>query len=557
MTNPNTDDSKVTVLESDSVNTTEKLEPVNVSSPVDVDQDNEDENFIADLNTGLRNETIESTAESSNIESDREQEQKSGNVTQENRNSTCSKTVKNHIVHLSWMQEDSIIDLKDSRFHWLRRSFEESDSSQIDSSQPSTTKEKKKASTSSKQTSYIFRIRNCRHFSDPSLYGSLPDQMDSLAPEDGTASSIGSNVTRNSQRVIFCVHGKPSGCCAKQLSSASNEDVPQTITIDTDDHCHRGDYNHSIDTKARRKLIFASVLCVLFMLLEMVGGFISNSLAIATDAAHLLTDFASFMISLFAIWVSARKPTRVFLFGWHRAEVIGALVSVLTIWVVTGVLVYIAIERIVEKEYEIDAKVMLITSAFGVLVNLIMGCTLHQHGHHHQAHGEEGVETVGRENINVRAAFIHVVGDFIQSTGVFIAALLIFFKGPSWYIVDPICTFLFSVLVMITTFSILKDTMLVLMEGMPRGVEYGEVLDTLLSIEHVVRVHNLRIWALSLDKTALAAHIVISSNVSTDEILKIASKKIHAKYNFFEMTLQIEYFQANMADCKQCRDPEN
>ncbi|XP_039278577.1 zinc transporter 2 isoform X5 [Nilaparvata lugens] len=437
-------------------------------------------------------------------------------------------------------------------------------------------------------------------FGDPALYGSLPGEMDCLGSDAGLANGSSSN---KQQKVIFCVHGKPSGCCVTRLQTdptsptetitlatstqtdarqidednrgskiycmhyhpdgkcsavllisedeLSSGDGSTTLSrnVDTEDHCHKMRQD-SVDKVARRKLIIASILCVFFMIAEVIGGVMSNSLAIATDAAHLLTDFASFMISLFALWVAARKPTRQLLFGWHRAEVIGALCSVLTIWVVTGILVYVAVERIIHQQYEIDSTIMLVTSAIGVLVNLIMGCTLHQHSHGHG--GAE--EHRGSNSINVRAAFIHVLGDFIQSTGVFIASILIYFNGPSWYIIDPICTFLFSILVMITTFTILKDTMLVLMEGMPRGVEYGDVLDTLLSIQHVEKVHNLRIWALSLDKTALAAHIVISPNVSTHDILKAASKKIHSKFNFFEMTLQIEYYQKR--DCNQCCDSE-
>lgn len=189
------------------------------------------------------------------------------------------------------------------------------------------------------------------------------------------------------------------------------------------------------------------------------------------------------------------------------AEVIGALTSVLMIWVVTGVLVYMAIQRLITKEFDVDAKIMLITSGIGVAINLIMGCTLHQHGHSHggglgghghshgggssmhgHSHGEDGhshsghshgghshdeesqpllshsSDHVQQENINVRAAFIHVVGDFVQSLGVFIAALLIYFK-PDWVIVDPICTFLFSILVLFTTVAILRDALTVLMEG--------------------------------------------------------------------------------------------
>nr|CAD7606577.1 unnamed protein product [Timema genevievae] len=101
------------------------------------------------------------------------------------------------------------------------------------------------------------------------------------------------------------------------------------------------------------------------------GGYLSSSLAIATDAAHLLTDFASFMISLISLWISARPPTRKMSFGWYRAEVIGALTSVLMIWVITAILVYMAIERVISKDFEINAVIMLITSAVGVLVNVV------------------------------------------------------------------------------------------------------------------------------------------------------------------------------------------
>ena len=321
------------------------------------------------------------------------------------------------------------------------------------------------------------------------------------------------------------------------------------------DHCH-GATSRVTETniKARNQLILASVLCLIFMVGEIVGksphqqnpqvvkfvlrrqsfslgGYLANSLAIATDAAHLLTDFASFMISLFSLYVASRPPTkkmvhllgrRLFVinkaiyllyplpqsFGWYRAEVIGALTSVLMIWVVTGVLVYMAIQRLISKEFDIDAKIMLITSAIGVAFNILMGCTLHQHGHSHGggAHGhshsgsshghshdgsshghshdahshhghshdeeesqplltqQQSQQIPPVENINVRAAFIHVIGDFVQSLGVFIAALIIFFK-PDWVIVDPICTFLFSVLVLFTTIAILRDALTVLMEG--------------------------------------------------------------------------------------------
>ncbi|KAF4527912.1 hypothetical protein B566_EDAN011303 [Ephemera danica] len=332
----------------------------------------------------------------------------------------------------------------------------------------------------------------------------------------------------------------------------------ESLASSQGDHCHRyrGD---PIDYRARRKLITASVLCLLFMIAEIVGGWLSNSLAIATDAAHLLTDFASFMISLFSLWVSARPPTRRMSFGWYRAEVLGALTSVLMIWVVTAILVYMAVLRIIHDDYEIDAKIMLITSGAGVAVNIIMGATLHQHGHSHHTHShssgaaahtvdldddEEAQGLLGDHhvtkdekhtkaaNINVRAAFIHVVGDLIQSIGVFAAALTIFFK-PEWRIVDPICTFLFSVLVLMTTMAIIRDTMQVLMEAMPKGLEFSEVLDTLKNSEGVLQ-----------------------PNAVTEKVLRSAEAAVRSRFTVFEMTLQVEPFEQSMDCCDQCLCPE-
>ncbi|KAJ8923803.1 hypothetical protein NQ315_010385 [Exocentrus adspersus] len=373
------------------------------------------------------------------------------------------------------------------------------------------------------------------------------------------------NSVTSPKTVIYCVHGKASSGCCRVLEGEVIDILPDDDNISThtkenfdttaliNKHCHQKGAPE-VDKRARKKLIIASILCVIFMIGEIIGGYISNSLAIASDAAHLLTDFASFMISLFSLYMANRPSTRKMSFGWYRAEVIGALTSVLLIWVVTGILVYLAVQRIVNESYDIDAKVMLITSGIGVLVNLIMGFTLHQHGHtHSHSHGTQN-NSEEKENINVRAAFIHVLGDFLQSFGVFLAAIVIYFKRD-WMIVDPICTFIFSVLVLITTFAIIKDAIMVLMEALPKGIDFEEVMNIVLNIEGVKRVHNLRIWALSLDKIAMSAHVAISPGTNPQNVLMQATKDIHDKFNFFEMTLQIEEFQDAMEDCMQCKNP--
>lgn len=389
----------------------------------------------------------------------------------------------------------------------------------------------------------------------------------------------------------------PSPTCKKKTlqngrgNPESNIPNNMSITVHTEsaEHCHDDELQQEIDKKARKKLWIASILCVIFMIGEAVGGVLAGSLAVATDAAHLLTDFAGFMISLFALYISQRPATKRLSYGYHRAEVIGALTSVLLIWVVTGILVYLAIQRVIYPDFKIDAPVMLITSGIGLIVNIIMGCTLHQHGSHTHGHSHGGGSGDGhghahggsssdveasssssastpndaatiskvhhKVNINVRAAFIHVIGDFIQSVGVFAAALVIYFK-EDWVIVDPICTFLFSLLVLATTYSIIKDAVVVLMEGIPKGIDFNEVRETLLSVKGVYKVHNLRIWSLSMDRIALSAHLAVdpSRGSSSSSILRRASNLVRTKFGFCEVTIQIEDFSESMQDCVKCQE---
>ncbi|XP_075440403.1 proton-coupled zinc antiporter SLC30A2-like, partial [Ascaphus truei] len=289
-------------------------------------------------------------------------------------------------------------------------------------------------------------------------------------------------------------------------------------------HCH-GVASPSTETqqklRARRKLYLACAVCFIFMIGEVVGGYLAHSLAIMTDAAHLLTDLGSMCVSIFSLWVSSRPPTKNMTFGWHRSEILGALASVVSIWIVTGVLLYLATARIINSDYDIDGHVMLITSACAVGVNFIMAYILHQstmfHGHNHGSGyekigdspiGDLALHTGPHGNTSVRAAFIHVVGDLLQSIGVLVAAIVIFFK-PQYKIADPVCTFLFSVFVLGTTVTILRDVFWVLMEGAPRGMSHGSVKEVLLSVPGVRSVHSLRLWALTLSQTVVSVHLAI------------------------------------------------
>jgi zinc transporter 2 len=373
--------------------------------------------------------------------------------------------------------------------------------------------------------------------------------------------------------------------------------------------------------KARNRILVASGLCVLFMAGEIAGGIISGSLAILTDAAHMLSDLAGFMISLAAIYLANRPSSNKFSFGWHRAEILGAVISVLLIWMLTGVLCYEAVLRIIHRQ-SVDGKVMFATAASGVVFNIIMALVLYQtghghthglagggdhghshgggggdgghghshgggqHGHSHGAHhghshkGYSGVndadETHSEDdsasletdngqqrskadsrNVNVRAAYIHVLGDLVQSIGVCIAAVVVWVK-PEWTLADPICTFFFSILVLFTTFGVIRDSVNVLMEGTPKGLDVDEVRETLEALSGVHSAHQLHIWSLTVGKTALAVHLSSDGTHTHDQLLKAAQDILCSMYSIHHTTIQVELNSsvpgAQLTHCNQDDD---
>ncbi|XP_059412202.1 proton-coupled zinc antiporter SLC30A8 isoform X1 [Carassius carassius] len=393
-------------------------------------------------------------------------------------------------------------------------------------------------------------------------------------------------------------------------------------------HCH--DHNFALEDRerekklAKKRLYIVSVVCLVFIVGEILGGYFAGSLAVMTDAAHLLVDLTSFIISLCSLWLSSRPATLTLNYGWHRAEILGALFSVFTIWLVTGVLVYLAVERIIHDDFTIDGTIMLITSGCAVLANIIMAFTLHQSGHghshgglsgghshdhgkekghshdhgkekghshdhgkekghshdhgkekgHSHDHGKENgdngnnghsnanhceVEVNGsgkrqQANASVRAAFVHVIGDLLQSVSVFVSALIIFFK-PEYKIADPICTFLFSLFVLGTTFTIMRDIIIVLMEGTPAGVNYNEVRERLLRVKGVKAVHNLHIWALTMNQAVFSAHVVIDDTVEPRAVLREMTQGCFTTYSFHSVTIQLEHQVDQRTDCSLCQDP--
>lgn len=393
--------------------------------------------------------------------------------------------------------------------------------------------------------------------------------------------------------------------------------------------------SYSKDAKERsasmRKLLMAVTLCVIFMSVEVAGGIKANSLAILTDAAHLLSDVASFAISLLSLWAAGWEATPRQSYGFFRVEILGALVSIQLIWLLAGILVYEAILRLIHDTGDVNGLLMFIVATFGLVVNIVMvlllghdhghghghghddhghgishshGVTISAHHHHHHAeqpedehchghedpadhHGHEDHEDPAdhqghedpadhqghedpedhhghedhahhdgnpaeplldkpkngheqkKRNINVQGAYLHVLGDSIQSIGVMIGGAIIWYK-PEWKIVDVICTLIFSVIVLGTTIKMIRNILDVLMESTPREIDATKLETGLLEMDEVVAIHELHIWAITVGKVLLACHVKIRPEANADLVLDNVVNYIRREYNISHVTVQIE-----------------
>ena len=316
---------------------------------------------------------------------------------------------------------------------------------------------------------------------------------------------------------------------------------------------------------AIRKLIWVCVICTIFMTIEIIGGYLANSIAIMSDAAHLLSDLLGFLISIISIYISRKVAKNNMSYGYHRAEIIGALVSIVLIWALTLWLLYEATLRIIIPP-QVDGFIMIIISIIGFSFNVIMGIVLtksgvahshglhkcdhehdheheHDHKHEHEHSSDEEIRLHTEDeheekntNVNLRASFIHILGDAIQNIGVLIAGIIIYFF-PKYSIADPICTYVFSIIVGFTTINILKDCIFVLMEGSPVDIDIDELENDLKKIKGVKEIHDLHVWSLSIGKINLSCHICCDNPQKT---LTKAKKMIKKKYKIDHITIQVE-----------------
>jgi cobalt-zinc-cadmium efflux system protein len=285
-------------------------------------------------------------------------------------------------------------------------------------------------------------------------------------------------------------------------------------------HNHEAGANHT----ASRPLQITLGLVLVIMVAEVIGGVLSNSLALLSDAGHMFTDALALGLSLFAMNLARRPATAKRTFGYHRAEIMAALGNGTVLVLVSAFIFYEATQRFSTLP-EVKTPLMMIVAGIGLAANLV-GIVLLRQG--------------SRKSINVRAAFWHVAGDTLSSVGVIIAGVIIYFTG--WYIVDPILAIIIGVVILWGAVRIVKESVDILLESVPPHVNIGDVIDAVKKVEGMVDMHDIHIWTITSGIYALSAHLSIADQTvsqSCDIVTKV-NEVLAKDFNITHTTLQLE-----------------
>ncbi|MEK4353322.1 cation diffusion facilitator family transporter [Paenibacillus sp. FSL R5-0744] len=291
------------------------------------------------------------------------------------------------------------------------------------------------------------------------------------------------------------------------------------------DHSHGPHGHHHFDPSGNKKgLMIALIITVGIMFLEFFGGLITNSLALLSDSGHMLNDASSLALSLVAVWFATKPASPNKTYGFHRFEILAALLNGVTLFVVAGFIIVEAYGRFFEPPTVASGSMMLI-ACIGLLANVASAWSLMRKGD-------------VKNNINLRSAYLHVLGDALGSVGAIIAGLVMMIFG--WYIADPIISVLVALLILRGAWGIIKHTVHVLMEGTPITVNPSEVKAVLESIEGVINVHDLHVWTITSGLDSLSCHLLIKDQEDDQRILQQAIQLIAERFKIQHTTIQIE-----------------
>lgn len=271
------------------------------------------------------------------------------------------------------------------------------------------------------------------------------------------------------------------------------------------------------------KLRVAFFFTIGILVIELIGGILSNSLALLSDAGHVLTDLAAIGFSWYAVNQGQRPPSASMTFGYHRIGILTAFLNALTLLIIAGIIIYEAIDRF-HSPLAIDTRWMFLSAGIGLLVNLWLGLGMREASH----------------DINVRAAMLHVLSDAAASAGVLIGGLVIGWTG--FTMIDPLLSIGIAGIIAVGAWNVLRRAVSILLEGTPSEVNMDHLIDLIWKTDGVLEVHDLHVWSLTSNKNALSCHIVIDGNRTVSECQNILRELEHQflHLGIGHSTIQIE-----------------
>lgn len=306
-------------------------------------------------------------------------------------------------------------------------------------------------------------------------------------------------------------------------------------------HDHGHDHTHGANKKV---LLISFIIITLYMIVEAIGGLLTNSLALLADAGHMLSDSVSLGIALIAFSLAEKAANYSKTYGYKRFEILAAVLNGVTLIIIAIYIFYEAIERF-RNPPEVASTGMLIIAIIGLLVNIIVAWIMMRGG---------DVE----ENLNMRGAYLHVISDMLGSIGAIIAALLILFFGWGW--ADPLASVIVAVLVLRSGYLVTKSGLHVLMEGTPHNVDVEQVINIIKNTKGIQGVHDLHVWSITSGLNALSCHAVVANEMTIAESEQLLRQIEHdlEHNNIHHMTIQLEtsdHLHDNSILCKVEAEP--
>ncbi|WP_428908367.1 cation diffusion facilitator family transporter [Niallia sp. Krafla_26] len=288
------------------------------------------------------------------------------------------------------------------------------------------------------------------------------------------------------------------------------------------------DYHHldhiKKQQKSKRALWITLLLTIFFTLVEVVGGMLSNSLALLSDSAHMLSDVLALGLSMTAIYMATRNPNKKYTFGYLRFEILASFINGLALVVISVVIFIEGIKRMITPS-EINFTLMLTIAIIGLIVNIVLTIVLSR-------------STRDEENLNIKSALWHFIGDLLNSIGVIISALLIWFTGLM--IIDPIISMIIGGVIFIGGAKIIRESYLILMETVPDQFDLDLIRQDILSIKGVENVHEMHLWTITTNHYSLTAHIFVYHDSQASETIANINELLASKYQIVHSTIQIE-----------------